>query len=136
MLAIVGWAFPELYHLPNEIYSATNPLYAPGKVGFLPILQILLLIAACEAPSVAKVYDEACENPGNYGFDPLGFSSKEDRKKFYATAELKNGRLAMIAIGGAIHHALLTNVGMFEQINKGLVRFAQPRFESSGHILF
>lgn len=128
MLAIVGWFIPELYHLPNEIYSATNPLYAPSKVGWLPILQILLFIAACEAQSVAKVYDDNCEKPGDYGFDPFGFSKNESKKKFYAAAELKNGRLAMVAIGGAIHHALLTNVGMLEQIQKGLVRSQQPHF--------
>lgn len=120
MLAILGWVFPEaVYHLPNEMFSASNPLYAPGQVGWLPVLQILLFIAACEAPSVAKVYDDNCANPGNYGFDPFGFSKNERKKAFYELAEIKNGRLAMVAIGGAIHHALLTNVGLVEQITSG-----------------
>eukprot|EP00174_Griffithsia_okiensis_P000705 GO256235.1.p1 GENE.GO256235.1~~GO256235.1.p1 ORF type:complete len:174 (+),score=61.02 GO256235.1:48-524(+) len=65
MLAILGWVFPELVgHLPNEAYSATNPLYAVGSVGWLPIIQILAFIAICEAKGVAKVYDENCANPG------------------------------------------------------------------------
>lgn len=120
MLAMLGWVFPEvIYHLPNEAYSATNPLYAVGKVGFLPVVQILLFIAVCEAASVRKVYDEGCADPGNFGVDPLGLSKDPARKKHYQLAEIKNGRLAMIAIGGAIHHALLTNVGLVEQITSG-----------------
>lgn len=118
MLAMLGWVFPEVvYHLPDAAYSATNPLYAVGKVGFLPIVQILIFIAACEAPSVKKVYEDNCANPGNYGFDPMGITKDPARKASYELAEIKNGRLAMIAVGGAIHHALLTNVGLFEQIN-------------------
>lgn len=119
MLAIVGWVFPELWHLPADMYSETNPLYAVSRVGWLPNLQILLFIAACEAQSVNKVYDEDCAKPGNYGFDPFGLSRNPSRASYFATSEVKNGRLAMIAIGGAIHHTLLTNVGLIEQINSG-----------------
>lgn len=120
MLAILGWVFPEVaFHLPADAYSATNPLYAVGKVGWLPVIQILLFIAACEAPSVKKVYEDNCSDPGNYNFDPFGFAKDPRKKANYQLAEIKNGRLAMIAIGGAIHHALLTNVGMIEQISSG-----------------
>lgn len=120
MLAIVGWVFPEVvYHLPSELYNATNPLYAVGKVGWLPVIQILLFIAVCEAQSVSKVYDDNCADPGNYNFDPFGLSKDAKRKQWYELAEIKNGRLAMCAIGGAIHHALLTNVGLVEQIQTG-----------------
>lgn len=120
MLAMLGWVFPEMvYHLPNETYSQTNPLYAVSSVGWLPVIQILILIAALEAPSVAKVYENDCANPGDYGFDPFGMSKDAKKKAHYQLAEVKNGRLAMVAIGGAIHHALLTNVGLFEQITSG-----------------
>ncbi|KAI0563886.1 Light-harvest protein [Gracilaria domingensis] len=121
MLAIVGWVFPEaVYHLPNEIYSATNPLEAVGKVGWLPIIQILLFIAVCEAAtSYKKVYEEKCADPGNYGFDPLNLAGSPEKKLRQQTAEIKNGRLAMCAIGGAIHHTLLTNMGLVEQIQAG-----------------
>lgn len=121
MLAIVGWVFPEaVYHLPNELYSATNPLYAVPKVGWLPAIQILLFIAACEAAaSFKKVYEQNCADPGNYGFDPLNFAGTPEKKKRMQKAEIKNGRLAMVAIGGAIHHALLTNVGLVEQVSSG-----------------
>ncbi|CDF39364.1 Light-harvest protein [Chondrus crispus] len=121
MLAIVGWVFPEMvYHLPNAAYSVTNPLYAVPSVGFLPCIQILLFMAVCEAAAYKKVYEQNCENPGDFGIDPLGFSKTPERKAHYQLAEIKNGRLAMIAIGGAIHHALLTNVGLWEQIQSGM----------------
>lgn len=117
MLAFVGWIFPEMvYHLPNAKYSAMNPLEAVGSVGFLPIAQILLFMAVCEAATYKKVYDENCTDPGNFGIDPLGLAKSPERKAHYQLAEIKNGRLAMIAIGGAIHHALLTNMGLYEQI--------------------
>lgn len=68
MLAIVGWFFPEvIYHLPNEMYSAVNPLDAPGKVGFLPMAQIILFIAFVEAANWKKLYEGNCG--GDYGFE-------------------------------------------------------------------
>lgn len=118
MLAIVGWVFPELVgHLPNELYSATNPLAAVGQVGFLPCIQIFLFMMAVEAATYEKVYEQNCEDPGNYGFDPFGLAKDPKRKAHYQLAEIKNGRLAMVAIGGAIHHALLTNQGLIEQLS-------------------
>lgn len=115
MLAIVGWFFPEVvYHLPNEMYSAVNPLDAPGKVGFFPMFQIFLGIMFLEAAAWEKVYDG--KSGGNYGFDPLGLAKSPEARKRMELAEVKNGRLAMCAIGGAIHHSLLTHQGMFEQI--------------------
>lgn len=120
MLAFVGWIFPEVaFHLPNPAYSQTNPLYAVPSVGFLPVIQILLFIAVCEAATYKHVWDDKCENPGNYGWDVFGLLKNPASKKHYELAEVKNGRLAMIAMGGAIHHALLTNVGMVEQITTG-----------------
>lgn len=120
MLAMLGWVFPEaVYHLPNEIYSQTNPLYAVGSVGFLPIAQIVLFIIVCEAASYKHVYEDKCKEPGNLGLDVFGILKNPNRKKHYELAEVKNGRLAMVAIGGAIHHALLTNVGLVEQITSG-----------------
>lgn len=90
MLAIAGWVFPEVIgHLPNDMYSATNPLYAVGMVGWLPVIQILVFIAVCEAPSVAKVYDQECRNPGNYNFDPFGITKNPKTKQHYELAEIK-----------------------------------------------
>lgn len=119
MLATLGWIFPEFYHLPAPAYTATNPLEAVTAVGFLPIAQIVLLIVVCEALSYKKVYYEGIGEPGAYGWDPLGLLKDPKQAHFYKTAEIKNGRLAMIAIGGFIHHALITHQGTIAQLKAG-----------------
>mmetsp|Transcript_12959 Transcript_12959/g.26285 ORF Transcript_12959/g.26285 Transcript_12959/m.26285 type:complete len:212 (-) Transcript_12959:93-728(-) len=117
MLAALGWVFPELWHLPGEVFSYTNPLEAVQKVPFLGILQILFLVIAVEAKGWDRMNIEPSFEPGNYGFDPLGLSSSPSSAKWYADAEIKNGRLAMIAVGGMIHQSLLTGKGVLAQIN-------------------
>jgi hypothetical protein len=56
--------------------------------------------------------NEFDREPGNFGFDPLGMypTDPEARKKMQL-AELKNGRLAMVALGGMIHGAIVTGNG-------------------------
>lgn len=51
--------------------------------------------------------------PGDFGFDPLRLSTKsaEVREK-YQLQEIKNGRLAMSAIGGLVHQSLLLGGGV------------------------
>ena len=92
MLATVGFIFPELYHLPDYRFSAMNPLEAFLRVGFAPISQIVLFIMVCEAISYRKIFFEGVGEPGDYGFDPLGFTKDPKKAKYYRTAEIKNGR--------------------------------------------
>lgn len=80
------------------MYSAVNPLDAPGKVGWGPCLQILLGIALVEAATWEKLYKGNVG--GDYGFDPLKLAAKPEARKRMQLAEVKNGRLAMCAIGG------------------------------------
>jgi len=49
---------------------------------------------------------------GDFKFDPLGFG-KQDMKTMQLK-EIKNGRLAMLAIGGIVHHFFLTGKGPLE----------------------
>lgn len=121
MLGILGWIFPEqIWHLPSPEYSQANPLDALGSVGFLPLAQIVLFMAVCEAASYSKVYYENCANPGDYGWDPLGLCKDPKKKAYYQLAEVKNGRLAMLAVTGAFHHALLTHLPMGAQFQQGV----------------
>lgn len=120
MLAMAGWVFPELVgHLPDPAYSQTNPLAAVQSVGFLPMAQIVLLVMVMEAISLEKKARNNYENPAEYGWDAFGLMKEGGSNNHYRVAEVKNGRLAMIAIGGAIHHALITNQGLVEQIQAG-----------------
>jgi light-harvesting complex I chlorophyll a/b binding protein 4 len=120
MLAIAGWVFPELVaHLPDPMYSQTNPLAAVGAVGFLPMAQIFLAMVVLEGAAYRKSSKENYANPGDYGWDAFGLAKAGGGKNHYRNAEINNGRLAMIAIGGAIHHALITNQGLVEQVTTG-----------------
>ena len=53
------------------------------------------------------------DGTGDIGFDPLGL---KDSDEFAANQvkEIKNGRLAMIAISGMTHHYFLTGKGPIE----------------------
>ena len=53
---------------------------------------------------------------GDFGFDPLGFSKDPAALARRRLAEVKNGRLAMIAFGGVLHQQLLTKQGTLEQL--------------------
>lgn len=48
-----------------------------------------------------------CPSPGYVGFDPLGFSTLAD-PKFLREAEIKHGRVAMLAAAGAIAQDFFT----------------------------
>jgi len=119
MLGALGMIFPEFYHLPNAAYSQTNPLAAVPSVGFAPVAQILLFMVVLEAISYQKINYNPSAPAGDFGFDPLGLAKNESARKRFALSEVKNGRLAMIACGGMIHHALITHQGPITQIQQG-----------------
>merc|ERR1740136_118842 len=54
--------------------------------------------------------------PGDLGFDPFGLYPKDDKgKKRMQTAEIKNGRLAMIAITAYCVHELVGGTAVVDQ---------------------
>ena len=46
--------------------------------------------------------------PGDLGFDPLKFGENTATRERLEMAELKNGRLAMLAFSGMIHQTFVT----------------------------
>jgi hypothetical protein len=116
MLAVAGFVVPEFVRIPGEAYSfeaIPNVLDAHDK---LPqsMIQIFLWISFLETvswPALANMNNFDRE-PGNFGFDPLGFyPATEEKQKKYQLSELKNGRLAMIAIGGMVAGSAVTGHG-------------------------
>jgi hypothetical protein len=104
MLATVGFTLPEIVRIPGEQFSfeaipkvinAHDAL--PGSM--ILILGSISLLEACTFPAMAGLgngYDRA---PGDFSFDPLGlFPTDPEMQKVRQLQELKNGRLAMIAI--------------------------------------
>lgn len=89
--------------------------------------QIALFVSIWEiltTPAVIQmVTGESDRAPGDFRFDPLGFSKGFDpeRIKKLQFIEVINGRLAMIAIGGMVHQAWLTKLGPIQQIQAGKI---------------
>lgn len=58
----------------------------------------------------AAIFDQARGSgraPGDFAFDPLGFGRDQKSRERYATSEVKNGRLAMLAFAGIVTQAAL-----------------------------
>eukprot|EP00871_Galdieria_phlegrea_P001014 jgi/Galph1/1913/GphlegSOOS_G621.1 len=87
MLAALGFIVQEFIHLPGQ-----------GKMTPL------------------DMFSDPNRKPGDFGFDPLGLGKNPEARKRYQLAEIKNGRLAMLAVGGFVHHMLLTHQGVIEQL--------------------
>ncbi len=108
MLAVVGWLTTESgVRFPGSAFtSISNSLAAHDacvKNGSMGLL--LSAIFLLELAGGAAIFDQAKgsgRQPGDFAFDPFKLSSNPDRAKKYAQAEIKNGRLAMLAISGIL----------------------------------
>jgi len=117
MLATVGFVVPEFLRIPGEQFtfeSVPKVIDAHDALANTSMIQIFAWISfveACTFPALANMngFDRA---PGDYGFDPLGLKPQSPEKlKEYQLAELKNGRLAMVSIGGMVAGAAITGHG-------------------------
>ena len=81
----------------TDIANAATPLEALQMIPLFGLYQILFIAGWFEL-IVAK--SQESDIPGNYGYDPLGFTKREggfesEEIKTLRIQELKNGRLAM-----------------------------------------
>jgi len=125
MLAAAGWPLAELWDtgiantigLPSviEANNGLNPAVLNGGLGLVsPVYWVAVLgIAAAMEFKGQSIKDERQSSdpswmltnswtPGDLGFDPLGlynaFGAQTAARRAMETAEIKNGRLAMLAI--------------------------------------
>eukprot|EP00971_Amphidinium_carterae_P296534 5890893-Amphidinium_carterae.1 len=113
MLAWLGLVVPDFVRIPGEAYSfeavprvvdAHDALNADAGPNF----QIILFISIAELCCAKKVFEwNSVETAGDYNLTRL-FPEDEEAQKQMRIAELKNGRLAMIAFGGAVTQAVIT----------------------------
>lgn len=115
MLAVLGWwatdgAFGFPIRFPGSIFSTANIptaynahdiLVEQGAMGFM-LVAVGLVELANGAAIVQVSKGELDRAPGDFNFDPLGFSKNKsaDAIKTMETKEINNGRLAMLAFGG------------------------------------
>eukprot|EP00172_Hildenbrandia_rubra_P001812 Plantae.Rhodophyta-Hildenbrandia_rubra.ctg2423.p1 GENE.Plantae.Rhodophyta-Hildenbrandia_rubra.ctg2423~~Plantae.Rhodophyta-Hildenbrandia_rubra.ctg2423.p1 ORF type:complete len:245 (+),score=25.70 Plantae.Rhodophyta-Hildenbrandia_rubra.ctg2423:88-735(+) len=128
MLAVLGAIIPEFFTFP--FYDGPH-LFTRGHdwgVHNGSLSQVLFFTSIFEimtTPAIIQmVRGQSDRTPGYFGFDPLNLG--KDPKM--ATREVKNGRLAMLAISGMIHHAAITGDGVVGQITKGHVVPNIPSF--------
>ena len=105
MLATLGFVVPEFVRVPGEQFSFESIPRVIDAHDALPdsMIQIFGWISFLEAvsfPALANM-NEFDRAPGDFGFDPLKLKPKEaDKLEKMQIAEIKNGRLARVAIGG------------------------------------
>ena len=109
MLAFVGFIFTDFYHLPGFDYTTLEAHDACVASGAMS--QLLLWIGLLEVISfvgIDQMLRGSGREPGDYGFDPLGFASDPKKLEELQMKELANGRLAMFAFGGFVTQSVLT----------------------------
>jgi light-harvesting complex I chlorophyll a/b binding protein 4 len=117
MLATVGFVAQQFVTLPGMTHVDDSNL-APAAAGISPMLQIVLGLGIVEwwtnkgNITMENMFEDPNRIPGNIGFDPLGMG-KNGASEEMQLKEIKNGRLAMLAIGGMIHHNIVTGGPLF-----------------------
>ena len=126
MLATVGVLVTQCgIHLPspNGMFDTTNIIDAPLKAGVSPMLQIIAGVGFLESMnhggkmSASDMFEGTDREPGTFTNPMYGAfrlnSLKEDEVNELKLKELKNGRLAMFAISGMIHHQIIAGTETF-----------------------
>ena len=136
MLAAIGWPLSELWHKNiaqafglQSILAGSNGDRAPSLLngGLDSVWASAMLVAsiaiagfleskAMQDGAVFQSRDKpAGYVPGNYGFDPLNLYKSKGDKKIMEAAEIKNGRLAMLAVTGYVFSEVVTGLPVVQE---------------------
>jgi len=119
MLAALGFIVQEFAHLPGAVFSNKLATEAFGQVPSAGLAQIFIFCGLAEfvlhkgKMTPLNMHADGAV-PGALGFDPLNMKKAKDSR--VQLQELKNGRLAMIAVGGFIHQQWIFKQGVIEQL--------------------
>uniref|UniRef100_A0A7S1D252 Plastid light harvesting protein n=1 Tax=Cyclophora tenuis TaxID=216820 RepID=A0A7S1D252_CYCTE len=97
------WYLSESLGITFSDVAKASPLEAVSMVPAGGWLQIFICAGAFEAAAYYRQWQQDRTVPGDYGYDPLGFTKGEgglesDKMKNLRLKEIKNGRLAMMTI--------------------------------------
>jgi hypothetical protein len=120
MLATLGFVMQQFWTIPGYDHVDDSNL-GPTVVGASAMLQIVLWMGVLEFwtnkgnVTMENMFSDPARVPGNLGFDPMGLAvgKSQEEMDLMQYKELKNGRLAMLAIGGMIHHNWVTGDALF-----------------------
>jgi len=120
MLATVGFVMQQYWTLPGMTHVDDANL-APTAAGAASMLQIVFWGGVMEFwtnkgnVTMETMFSDADRKPGQLGFDPMGLAvgKTDEEMEAMQLKEIKNGRLAMLAIGGMIHHNWITGEPLF-----------------------
>jgi hypothetical protein len=129
MLAAAGWPISELFDKKIASVLGMAPVLdaadrAPsllngGLAKISPVywIGVLAMAAAIDLYGIKQSRSGKPDYfPGNLGFDPFGVFPKEaEGQKWMQTAEIKNGRLAMIAITAFAVQEAVTKLGVVDE---------------------
>jgi hypothetical protein len=125
MLAAAGAIAQDLFTFPGVTSVIGNAKMTGAHDKFLSLEgqgksvatmhQLLLWLGIFEIVSAVATIQmftgASTRQPGEFYFDPLGFGKNPSAMASYRLKEIKNGRLAMLGIGGMVHHYILTGKG-------------------------
>jgi hypothetical protein len=116
MLAASGFVVSQFVNFPMYAdMHVDDSNMAPTVVGVSAMLQIVCAAGIEEwrtnkgKITMEDMFSDPARVPGELGFDPMGYLKKSEKEiNDLKLKEIKNGRLAMLAIGGMIHHNFVT----------------------------
>jgi len=124
MLAAVGWPLAELIHTKLAYAYDVRPLLMYGdrvpsvlNGGLLHAIGPFwpMMVGALTLASVAEVFDEYYR--GETNSDSFDYAEKVgENDKYLALAEIKNGRLAMMAVAAYAFQEAFTGIGIVPQM--------------------
>merc|ERR1712146_380554 len=112
----------EFCSIPGYPWYNPNPVEAVSAVPPEAMLQIVFFISWIEFAtnkgkySMSTMFEDPARKPGDLGFDPLKFGENPATRERLEMAELKNGRLAMLAFSGMIHQTFVTGKPLFASL--------------------
>lgn len=134
MLAAVGWPLSELWHkdiaailnmdsilassgkAPSILNGGLSSVYATGILMFSIVVAGLLESKSMESGSIFWNAEKPKDYvPGDFGFDPLNLYDIKGDRKAMETAEIKHGRLAMLAITAYVAQEFVTGLPVVQQ---------------------